>query len=263
MRKYLFIFKSEVMSNLQYVFNIITSFIGYFLILFVLLNLWKYMYSDPSQVINGYTMNQMVWYVVVTEILWGSLGGRSLSKKICNDVRSGNIAYNMNKPYSYIGYCLSSHLGSLAIRFILYTILGMLVGFMFLGSFPTLNILSVLCILITGILATIISTLLITSIGLLSFFIEDAHPFYWLYSKVILVLGTIFPIEYFPKVIQPILNYSPVYVVSYGPAKLFVDFNYNSFISIILAQIIYIFIAYTICNFMYKKGVKNLNVNGG
>ena len=105
--------------------------------------------------------------------------------------------------------------------------------------------------------------LLIISIGLISFFIEDAHPFYWLYSKVILVLGTIFPIEYFPKVVQPILNYSPVYVVSYGPAKLFVDFSYSNFISIIIAQIIYVFIAYAICSLMYKKGVKNLNVNGG
>jgi len=263
MKKYLFIFKSEVMTNLQYVFNIVTGFIGYFLILFVFLNLWKYIYSDPNQVINGYTMKQMVWYVIITEVLWGSLGGRNLSKKICNDVRSGNISYNMNKPYSYIGYLLSSHLGSLAIRFLLYVLLGMIVGFMFLGSFPNLNLLSFLCVLLTSILATVISTLLITSIGLLSFFIEDAHPFYWLYSKVILVLGTIFPIEYFPKMIQPILNYSPVYVVSYGPAKLFVDFSLNSFVSIVFAQIIYIFISYLICSLMYKKGVKNLNVNGG
>lgn len=263
MKKYLFIFKSEMMSNLQYVFNIVTSFIGYFLILFVFLNLWKYIYSDSSQIINGYTMSQMVWYVIITEILWGILGGSILSKKICNDVRSGNIAYNMNKPYSYIGYCLSSHLGSLAIRFLIYIVLGMIVGFMFLGSFPNLNILSVICILITGILATIISTLLITSIGLLSFFIEDAHPFYWLYSKVILVLGTMFPIEYFPKMMQPILNYSPVYVVSYGPAKLFVEFSLSNFVSIVVAQLVYLFIVYLICSFMYKKGVKKLNVNGG
>ena len=70
-------------------------------------------------------------------------------------------------------------------------------------------------------------------------------------------------IEYFPKVIQPILNYSPVYVVSYGPAKLFVDFSYNNFISIIIAQVIYIIISYLLCSFLYRKGVKKLNVNGG
>jgi len=263
MKKYLYIFKSEVMSNLQYIFDVLVGFVGYFIMLFIFLNLWNYIYDDPSQIINGYTKNQMIWYVIITEILWMSLGGRSLCKKICNDVRSGNIAYNINKPYSYVLYSVSNHLGDVCIKFIIYILLGMIMGYVFMGSFPNLNILSIFGVLISSIFATIISTLLITFIGLCSFIIEDANPFYWLYSKVILVLGTIFPIEYFPSVIQPILNFSPVYVVSYGPAKLFVDFSFNNFISIIIAQVIYIFIGYGLCSLMYKKGVKKLNVNGG
>ena len=263
MRKYLFIYKSELMSELQYIFNIFADFIGYFIILFIFLNLWKYIYSDPSELINGYTMNQMIWYVIITEILWSVLRGRKYCKKIINDVKGGNIAYNINKPYNYIGYCLSTQLGSCTIKAIIYIMLGMLTGYMFLGSFPNLTVLSVISVLLTGILATIISTLLITFIGLFSFKIEDANPFYWVYSKLILVLGTIFPIEYFPEVVQPILKYSPIYVVSYGPAKLFVDFSIEEFISVLLAQIIYIFISYGLCAWIYKKGVKNLNVNGG
>ena len=145
----------------------------------------------------------------------------------------------------------------------MYTILGMLTGYLFLGNFPNFNIINVLAVFITGIFATCISTLLITFIGLLSFIIEDANPFYWVYSKIILVLGTIFPIEYFPKEIQPILSYSPIYVVSYGPAKLFVNFSWNTFFSIIIVQIIYILFAYLLCTLIYNKGVKKLNVNGG
>ena len=108
-----------------------------------------------------------------------------------------------------------------------------------------------------------ISTLLITCLGLFAFYMEDANPLYWIYSKFILVLGTIFPIEYFPKVLQPIINLSPIYAVSYGPAKLFVDFTWNNFFVIIFAQIIYIVISYLLCSILYKKGVKRLNVNGG
>jgi len=263
MKKYLFIFKSELMSNLQYIFNILAGFIGYFIMLFIFLNLWKYIYSNPNEIINGYTMNQMIWYVVITEILWGTIGGRKLCLKISNDVRGGNIAYNINKPYNYIGYYLATHLGTCAIRMLMYTILGLLTGYIFLRSFPSLNILSLLAILITGILATVISTLLITFIGLFSFIIEDANPFYWLYSKFILIIGVIFPIEYFPSVIQPILKFSPIYAVSYGPAKLFVDFSWTNFLSVIIAQIIYIIIAWILCTILYRKGVKNLNVNGG
>ena len=263
MKKYLFIFKSELMTNLQYVFNLVTGFIGYFILLFVFLNLWQYIYSDPNELINGYSMNQMIWYVVITEILWGSLAGRSLCNSISADVKGGNIAYNINKPYNYIGYSLAKHLGGATVRCIIYIILGISTGFLFLGSFPNLNLFSIFAVLLTGILATIISSLLIIFIGLFSFIIEDSSPFYWVYSKLILVLGTLFPIEYFPSVIRPILMYSPIFVVSYGPAKLFVDFSFSNFISILIAQIIYIFIAYGLCHLVYKKGVKNLNVNGG
>ena len=263
MRKYLFIYKSELMSSLQYVFNVFVGFIGYFILMVIFLNLWQYIYQNPNEIINGYSMSQMVWYVIITEILWSSISGRSFCTKISEDVRGGNIAYNINKPYDYILYSLMSHLGSRTISFVIYVILGMILGFIFLGSFPVLNIFSIIAVLITSIMAFVISTLLITFIGLFSFVIEDSSPFYWVYSKFILVLGTIFPIEYFPKIIRPILVYSPIYVVSYGPAKLFVDFSWNSFIFILIAQMIYIVIAYMLCFVTYKRGVKRLNVNGG
>ena len=251
------------MSNLQYIFDIITSFIGCVIFIYIFFNLWQYIYSDPNELINGYNMSQMIWYVIITEVIWMSTEGRKFCKKICNDVRGGNIIYNINKPYSYIGYCLSSHLGNVTIKLIIYLILGIVMGILFLHEIPTFSFISIFAILLTIILSIVISTLIITCIGLFSFYIEDANPFFWLYSKVILVLGTIFPIEYFPKLIQSILKFSPVYVVSYGPAKLFVDFSWHNFILVLIAQIIYIVIAYLLCSLLYKKGVKRLNVNGG
>lgn len=263
MRKYLYIFKSEIMTNLQYVFDILIGFISYIVLIFIFLNLWQYIYSDPSEVINGYTMNQMIWYVIVTEILWMSVGGRKLCKRICNDVRSGSITYNIIKPYNYVEYILFNHLGISLLRFVLLSIIGIAMGIIFLHSFPLLNILSALGIIFVCLLATIINIYLITAIGLISFYIEDANPFYWVYSKIILVLGTVFPVEFFPTWLQPIIRYSPIYVVSYGPAKLFVNFNLNSFLSILLSQIIYLIGSFLIVHLIYKKGVKKLNVNGG
>ena len=99
--------------------------------------------------------------------------------------------------------------------------------------------------------------------GLISFFIEDASPFYWIYSKIILVIGTVFPIEFFPEVMKPFIKFSPIYAVSYGPARLFVNFNMNDFVSIMISQVLYLVIGFIICHLIYKKGVKKLNVNGG
>lgn len=263
MRKYLYIFKSEIMSAMQYIVNICMNFIGYFIHIFIFFNLWNYLYSNPDELINGYSKFQMVWYVVITEILWSAVGGRKLCRKIVEDVKSGNIVYQINKPYNYVNYATCSHLGEITIQMLIYCILGFLVGCVFLGGMPKINLLELLIVLITGIFATVINTLIIIGIGLISFKIEDANPIYWLYSKIILILGTIFPIEFFPEFLQGIIEKSPIYVVTYGPAKLFVDFNYKNAISIIFAQIVYIIIAYGFCMIIYKKGEKKLNVNGG
>lgn len=92
---------------------------------------------------------------------------------------------------------------------------------------------------------------------------HTSNPIFWLYSKMILVLGVLFPIEYFPGALAQIMRYSPIYVTCYGPAKLFVDFSYSSSIDIIISQMIYLGVAWIMCYALYKKGVKRLNVTGG
>ncbi len=263
MRKYFYILKMEVMSNIQYIANSFVGFIGYAIIIFIYLNLWQEIYSDPSEVINGYTINQMIWYVAMTEILWMSLGGRALCNKIVRDVKSGDLVYKINKPYSYIGFSIFNHLGDVIIRFIVYGILGFILGYILLGSLPELSFISIIIVILSSFLATIISMLLIISIGLFSFFMEDSTPFYWIYSKFILVIGTLFPIEFFPKIVRQVVKFSPIYVVSYGPAKLLVDFNLNNAKEILLSQSIYIIICFVLVTIIYRRGVRKINVNGG
>lgn len=263
MRKYLYILKMQVMSNIQYAMNAVLGFMSYAIIIFIYLNLWNYLYSDPSELINGYTMKQMIWYVAMTEILWMSLGGRGLCNKIVREVKSGDVVYKVNKPYSYVGFCIFNHLGDFIIKFIIYVILGFTLGFILLGGLPEISLISIIIVLVSSILATLISMLLIISIGLISFFMEDSTPFYWIYSKFILIIGTLFPIEFFPSIVRPIIKFSPIYVVSYGPAKLLVDFSYSYAIDILVAQIVYVIIGLLLCTFIYRRGVKKINVNGG
>ena len=227
MKKYLFIFKSELMTSLQYLFDLVSGFFGYFILIFIFVNLWKYIYSDPSELINGYTVNQMIWYVIITEIGWMSINSRVLCARISEDVKSGNIAYLIVKPYDYIKYVLASHMGQKFIKFILFLIFGLFMGFMFMGEFPEHTLFTAIIVLISLILGMIINTLLTLAIGLFSFFIEDSSPFYWIYSKFLLVLGTLFPIEYFPPLLAKIVTLSPIIAMSYGPAKLFVDFSWD------------------------------------
>ena len=205
----------------------------------------------------------MIWYVIITELIWTTSGGRVFCKRISDDVKSGNIAYNMNKPYSYISYSICSHLGSITVKAIITFITSFGIGSIFLNDFPTLSLPSVLIVLVSGILAVLISSLLTAFIGLISFFIEDSKPIFWVYSKMILILGVVFPVEFFPESLAVFIRYSPIYVICYGPAKLFVNFDYQTAVEILMSQVVYLIIAWTMCQLLYMKGVKKLNVTGG
>ena len=138
------------MSNLQYILNILVGFVGFCVLMLIFYNLWGYLYAD-------YTMSQMIWYVIITEILWMSLGGRKLCKNIADDVRGGNIAYNINKPYNYVLYSVFSHLGNVTIKFVLLAIIGSFIGVVFLKGLPDISVLGILLVLSCSIIFCVIS----------------------------------------------------------------------------------------------------------
>lgn len=263
MKKYLHIYKTTLIESLTYIPNILFSFVNFALMMFIFLNLWKYMYSDSSKVINGYTMEQMIWYVLIAEALWFGSRNKSLTKQISNDIKSGNIAYNINKPYNYIFYIISKHLGEITIKFIAFTIIGTILGHIFVGPIQNFNLINLPLILITVLLGILINSIIRIAISVISFWIEDSTPFHWVYDKLILVIGTLFPIEMFPKILQPILKCTPIMAVTYGPAKLLINFSIGNFVEIITGQAIYLIATFSIVMFLYERGVKKLNVNGG
>jgi len=93
--------------------------------------------------------------------------------------------------------------------------------------------------------------------------VEDALPFQWIHDKLLIVLGIMFPVEVFPDVLQPIIRVLPIYAITYGPAKLVVDFSAEVLVKILLVQGSYLGILTLIMVFLYEKGVRKLNVNGG
>lgn len=263
MKKYISIFKMSMTDNFQGIEALLFKFLSYFVNMFVLSCVWKYIYSDPSRIINGYTLVQMIWYILFADtISYGA--SRIVVDEIQNDVITGTIAYKINKPYKYVLYIFTRSFADSLIRTSLYFIVSIIIGVLYVGPLNVnLSIGSVLAIALTFILSVIITNLIKITITLLSFWTEDSEPFHWIYNKTMLIFGIFFPIEMFPLFIQKILVYTPVYTTLYGPAKLALDYSNGLFINVLIAQIIYVIVVSIICALIFRKGVKNLNVNGG
>ena len=184
MKKYWFIYKTEFINTLQYVTNFLVGSISLVLILYIYLNLWNYLYSDPNALINGYSYTQMIWYVLFTETIWSCVKGRKIVAEIAQDVKSGNIAYQLNKPYSYVNYMIAKTAATFSFKLLVLLPASLLLGTILIGNIPYFNLIGCLLAIMTGIIGTIINILICITLGLISFFIEDANPIYWIYSKV-------------------------------------------------------------------------------
>ncbi len=262
MKKYLSIIKMVMLEKSEYLYNQLFKMIIYAVFIYVFLQLWGYMYND-TKLIAGYTLSQMTWYVAFTEMIWGAIRPRAIRNELSDEIRSGKIAYVLNKPFSYIGYLISKYLGEAIVGLLTYIIIGTAISFIIIGPLTTFNISVLPFVLITTIIATFITGLIYILIALSAFWIEENSPLFWIYEKLILCIGVLFPIEIFPQAVQPFIKFSPVYVTTYAPAKIAVDFSLKTFINITVFQLGYLTIVGLLCFLVYRKGVKKLNVNGG
>ena len=137
MRKYVVIYRAVFIENLQYTANIVMGFIAYLILSVVFLNLWGYMYDAPGELIAGYTKEQMIWYVMITEMIWFGARSSTVREQVAADIRGGNIAYLINKPYRYPFYILAKYTGEWNIQLSMYAGLTAVVGCTMVGTiFP-------------------------------------------------------------------------------------------------------------------------------
>ena len=263
MKKYLHVMKTTFNDTLQYSSSLIFRFIGFAVIMSVLITLWNFLYSEPGSTINGYTFNQMIWYLLLAEIITFGSGSKVATNEIRNTIKSGNIAYQVTKPYNYIGFTICKFLADTFVRFILFLIVAVILGLVFAGPIENFNLISLIPAIPVFLLAILISGMVKILISLSAFWVEDSQPFQMVYSKIVLIFGVLFPLEMFPKIIQTIIKFTPVYGVSYGPAKLIIDFNLNILKNVLLSQIITLIVITILLKIVYERGVKKLNVNGG
>jgi ABC-2 type transport system permease protein len=97
---------------------------------------------------------------------------------------------------------------------------------------------------------------------MMAFITEENRAFYHIVSKMILIV-LFTPLEFFSESIQKFLVILPTTYVVYPSAKILVNFNIYSDIKLILCQIVSEIIVVYLIYITYKKGVKDINVNGG
>lgn len=260
LNKYLYITKTSFQNSISYVADFFVRALFYIFLIFIFLMLWKVIYSNGSK-ISGYTVTQIIWYVIIAELVLNSKS--NILDDLNNDIRDGSIAYLINKPYNYVLYQFANGIGQIGFKVVINILIAVVMGLTFVGPLLHFSIYNVIFGGISLLVAIILNFFILVSIGLVSFWVEENGPFYWIYSKALLILGTLTPIEFFPDWLQGIIYYLPTTYITYAPAKLMVDFSFDKFLTIFPMQLIYLIVFMMLAFYIFGRGVRNLNVNGG
>jgi len=213
--------------------------------------------------IGGLNLAQTIWILALAQCFHVSNRTRKIMKQIDYEVKTGNVANAMVKPYNYVLFYFYSCFGVIGGNLFVTVFFTILTSLLVVGSVPV-GVIGITAGILLLFLGFVLNNLAILIVGMLGFWTESIDAYRWIYDKFLWILGGIFlPLTIFPDKIQTIVELLPFNHMFYGPARIMIDFSPAVFIKYLAIQVAWIIIFSIILNFVYRKGTKNLSINGG
>lgn len=247
------------MQNKTYIFLNIFNMISRCFVVFLL---YKYAFNINGSCISRIDYKTTLWSMFIYFCVM-TLNIRRIVDIIMVDVKSGNVEMFLNKPISYIKLCICKVIGQGIYSFVVIGMGGTIIMILLVGL-PQINMcLFIPSIVITLLLGIILSLLLYSCIGLLSFFMQDVRPLYWIVDKLVMVLGgSYLPVIMFPWFVKLIAYTSPFGAINFATSTVYEFWN-SKFVARVGLQILWIFVFGMLLRTVYKKACEKAMINGG
>ena len=260
--KYRAILSMSASNNLAYAGESLLRSIFLVLIIFIFVQLWNVTYGILGvQRIGSYTLAQMIWYFAFAEAIM--LSTPLLRRKVDDDVKSGELAYRLTKPYFYLGYLAADYAGELGVRFALNFVIGVGLALLFVGPIPfSAGGVAATGVVLVGALALDFLGGLLVS--LTAFWFEETSSLTLIYRRLVMLLGgMMIPLDVFPEPLASIAKALPFSYMVYGPARLWVDPSPAFFAELVVKLVIALLLAAGLVGLVFRAGQRNVTVNGG
>jgi ABC-2 type transport system permease protein len=250
-------------TYLAYRFQVLASFVSYLLIIALNYFLWKAVYSG-RQVIAGFTMEQMMTYVVIG---WSArtFFANRIDRMIGDAVRDGSIIMDLLKPTNFQLYHYFRSFGRAVFMFIFMTLpIIVVASVLFPVQLPSGKLgpyLFPLSMVLSFFLHAGISYLT----GLVAFFTRNNEGVFRFKQLLVEVFsGVMIPITFFPGWVQNVLFWLPFKYIAYAPLRIYLGMEPLSRVHQgVLLQIMWIIIIYAAGQLLWHYGIRRLEIQGG
>jgi ABC-2 type transport system permease protein len=259
------IFATSFRDQLAYAGQLALRGLFLAMILFVFLQLWRATYeaqgTGAGGTLGGFTIAQMLWYLALAESI--ILSRPRITLEIDREVRTGEIAYVLLRPYGYAGYRLARYLAERLLRFGICLALGTALALLYVGPVP-LSPPSLAAALVALALALLLDFLAMLGIGLLAFWVEDTTSITLLYDRLVMLLGgMMLPLDVFPEPIATVARALPFSQLVYGPARLALSSTPQELAPLLLRQVVALAVTGLLVHRLHAAAFHRIHSNGG
>ncbi len=250
-------------SRTAYLWDQILSTLFLVTVLYVLYRLWKTTFASAGESgeISGYSFPEMIWYLVATEAIILSLPRVQFT--IEQEVRDGELAVRLNKPYVYLLFHYSSAIGEAIVRLFTVGAVGAVTAYLLVGPIDV-HPGAIPALVVLYFTTQALHFCYNATIGLSAFWTEDVSGLYFIFDRMKWILGGfLMPLEVFPDRLRPVVEALPFRHMIYGPAKLFIDFSWPGAGQLLLVQLGWLVVFAAACAGVYALGVRRIDLNGG
>ncbi|UUZ89716.1 ABC-2 family transporter protein [Paenibacillus sp. P25] len=259
--KYYAVGRISIRDHLAYVTDFLIRSVFLIIIMYIFMQLWQTTYQgEGTDLIAGYSFRQMIWYILLAEAL--TMAFPSLSLRIEEEVKSGDVGYKLTRPLSYIGYHYMAYLSEVYVRLAVNLAVGLALGWAAFGFPLTGAGWAAFAVLSLG--SVTVNFMLNMALSLCAFWVEETRGLEFVYHKLLFTVGgMLMPLELFPEALQQVCRWSPFQAVLYFPSRAAVRWEDVQLLPMLAVQWGWAAALTLVAALIYRLGVRKLHLNGG
>jgi ABC-2 type transport system permease protein len=202
----------------------------------------------------------LVWYLAATE--WIVLTVPAAHEEIEREIRTGDIACHLTRPFSYLLALAAQGIGMTLVRAPFVGAAAFACGVVFTGTAPPAALLAQFVPF--ALAAMLLLYGLHVVIGLLAFWLTEVTPVFWIAQKLLFVLGGLMlPLTLYPDWLRQLAHLTPFPAMLGGPAGLLVAATAPDPALLARDLAIWIAVVAIAARMLFERAVRTLQVSGG
>ena len=262
-KKYTYYSKIAYDASGFYIVNYLLGIFSDIIMLFCFYYLWRNVYSTNVQTINGFSVNSMITYVIMSRII-AKVYIADIGDLIGDKVMTGDVVLDLVKPNHPLIALTMQNAGSSFFQLIRVCLPLYIVSvFIFKISIPGMSVW--LSFIPSLILSYFMYTLFGLLVGVIGFYSQAVRGLNFLKIVVIsLFSGAYMPIDLFPEVLKKVADVLPFQGMFYLPLQIYLgQSTKEQILEVYLEQVLWIGLLFMAIHLLWSNAKERLIVKGG